>query len=135
MIRAEKIIKEEIVERIFCDNCGLGLKFHELNICCKCGKDLCTNCTEHIVFSSDSGCEDAYCKSCWEIGEKHRNEIEKHQEAIDKLQEAWDDECRQKRKSLRCLKKQEQTEVLNTNLTLSKTIPVIKSKKSIRQNK
>ena len=34
-----------------------------------------------------------------------------------------------------CLKKQEQTEVLNTNLTLSKTIPVIKSKKSIRQNK
>lgn len=97
MIKKEKLIKEVVINHRICDDCGLELAFYELSTCCKCGKDLCTQCVEHIEDGDDDDNDNeyAYCKSCWNIGEEYRKEIEKHQEAIDKLQEAWDNECKQ----------------------------------------
>lgn len=95
MIKEEKQIKEVVINHRICDDCGRELAFYELSTCCKCGKDLCTQCVRIEYGDDENDNEYAYCKSCLDIGEKYRIEIDKHREEIDKLQDAWDNECKQ----------------------------------------
>lgn len=69
-----KKLKKIILKRYIncCDICGNEAK----HTCFMCGKDLCNNCT---IMESDEETDypGKYCQSCWDKGERFRNEIEK----------------------------------------------------------
>lgn len=95
MIKEEKIMKEDIKYRKFCDICGdevtIGL------LCCKaqcaiCGRDLCEKCIgyEDTIWGDY---RTVYCSDCWSTGEKYREKIEELESEVDQLHDKWYKEC------------------------------------------
>lgn len=62
---------------------------HECEIC---SKELCPDCIEHTEYEGDYML--SYCKECWTIGERYRDEIKKHEDAIIMLQDEWENKCK-----------------------------------------
>ena len=95
MKKEREEIKKIIVENYYCDICGDKAEDSWGNpyICRICHRNICN---KHLIRddSWDSGdYPDKYCKNCWDIGKKYRDEIEKIKESseaeADKKNEEW----------------------------------------------
>ncbi|MFA5068078.1 MAG: hypothetical protein WC466_08620 [Candidatus Izemoplasmatales bacterium] len=89
MIKETKKTKEVDVKQVFCDICGKETFQHKE--CCMCHKDLCK---DHIAVRIwDGDYSDCYCKSCWDIGDYYRKEIERLENKISELHDEWKKKC------------------------------------------
>jgi hypothetical protein len=90
----KKEFKKEIpIDEYYCDICGDTIMIRK---CYMCRKDLCYK--HHINDPRDFGdYPDAYCRPCWDIGEKYRIKMEEIEDKADEecseLQSKWKEEC------------------------------------------
>jgi len=88
-----KRVKKTITKNeYYCDDCGKEISVYDLYNCTICNKLLCDECITHRI---DTNYLDNYCKSCWNKGEKYREDIKKFEEQIEELNKEWERECKE----------------------------------------
>lgn len=97
MIKKETIIKQQVVNIRYCDECKSKISDCSHIYCEICGKDLCNGCVEHEEYSFGDS-RTVYCKDCWNIGEVYRNKITELETKIDNLTDEYHKKCKDKRK-------------------------------------
>jgi len=93
MIKIVEELKTITRKEYYCDVCGKEISVYDVNECTMCDKIICDKCLRH----SNNICRDSnrYCKSCWDKGEKYREDIKKLEEQIEELDKEWE-ECKER---------------------------------------
>jgi len=93
MKKEKKVMKEVTEKYIECDFCGEKVNYNYTGHggCLMCGRDACP---KHMHLDHDySDYPDAYCLSCWEIGEPFREQLdileEEYKEKVKKIKKEW----------------------------------------------
>lgn len=92
MIKKKTITQEVEVVEMYCDVCDKQIVYAQQRQCKGCNKIICYDCIGRVVESTGDYNE-YWCQSCWEKGEKYRNEIDKLEDKIVDLYDQWQKEC------------------------------------------
>jgi hypothetical protein len=88
--RAKTLVEADEVHK-FCDICKveipIGLSCSAAR-CEMCGADLCENCIGH-EGSWLNDVRTVWCKSCWEIGEPYRKQLDELRQKRDEIKTEW----------------------------------------------
>lgn len=88
--RAKALVEADEVHK-FCDICKveipIGLACNAAS-CAICGSDLCDKCVGHEE-DSPGDYRITWCRSCWEIGEPYRKQLDELRQKRDEVSAEW----------------------------------------------
>ena len=104
MKKEREEIRKIIIQKYYCDICGDDAEnsWGTPYICKICYRNIC-NKHLHREYEFGSDYADHYCKSCWDIGEKYREEKARIDEESERQMEEQDNKWHEE--ALKSLKK------------------------------